>query len=181
MVEKTIQKFLISHGLSQEEIQSKSLQELQEIYTQGIKSFVQRFNSEKQQETQILKPQNPFKTLKDPQEIFDLPLGFFEHFSIEDVILMIHKHFRQIPMEQIQKIAKILFHSFQENILKEIRQKLHNIPFDEQESIMEIYEAQRDNIEHLIQINQQLELESFRSKFESILNLKTIIQANQEE
>lgn len=179
-VEKFIPKVLLKHGFTQEELDTLSLKQIKEIYSQGITHFVQNFSTQ-EEEKQIFKPSNPFKDLQHPEEIFDLKLDFLKYFTLEDIILIINKQFRQIPMEHIQKIVAILLFSFQENILEEIRGKLTNISENELESIMEIYEAQRDNIKHLTEINEKLELGSFREKFESILNLKSLIQNNNQE
>lgn len=179
-VKNFIYKFLLNHGLTEEELSSKDPDEIKKIYTQGITQYVQNF-SQKEEKREISKPQDPFQDLQTPHEIFNLSLDFFESFSTEDITLMLHKRFRQIPIEQIQKIVSILFSSFQESILREIEQKLSNIPKKERESILEIYESQRDHISHLLAINQQLELESFREKLETILKIKTSIYLQEKE
>lgn len=180
-VENFIYKFLLNHGFTEEELSSKSHDEIKKIYTQGITRYIQNFFPKEEEKKEIHKYQNPFQDLQSPDEIFNLSLDFFESFSSEEVILMIHKRFRQIPMDQIQKIVSILFFSFQEKILKEIEQKLSNISRKERESILEIYESQRDHITHLLDINKQLELESFREKLEMILRIKASIQSQKED
>ena len=174
-IEEIVENFLLTHGLSKEDVSSKTPKELKTIYTQGLKAYTKRFLQEapKQQE-QIL--ENPFLQLRSPQELFDIELNFFEHFSLEDIMLMLSKKFEFINIKQVQEITKILFFAFQESILQEIEEKLKKLPREESQSILEIYEQQKSDIEHLISINKKLESEDFREKLQIIINIKALIQ-----
>lgn len=172
-IDKNIAKILLRHGFTQEKINSKTPEELREVYTEGVKRYIQNFSP--QEKEAIHSKDNPFKDLQNPEEIYDLSFDFFQDFSVEDIALMMHRHFKHIPIERVQKIATILLHGFQEQILQEIANKLENIPQEEKDSLSEIYELQKDNIEHLIEINQKLNLPQFRKKLEEILHIKSSI------
>lgn len=177
--DKMIASFLLAHGLDEKSICSKTPEELKAIYAQGLKTYIKQFLQETPKKEQI--SQNPFLQLKNPQELFDLNLKFFEHFSLEEITLMLNKQFGFIKIERIEEITKILFSAFQETILQEIEEKLQKLPQEESQLIMQTYEQQRNNIKHLIHINKKLESETFREKLQLIINIKALIQKEELE
>lgn len=175
-IEPSILKTLLKNGFTQEKIDSKTPEELREIYTKGMRKYVQRFSPE--EKTTMGEKIDPFKDLQNLKEIYNLSFDFFRHFSNEDITLMIHKRFKHTPIDRIQKIVQILFCAFQEQILQEIAGKLEKIPQEEKNVLFEIYELQKNDIQHLIEINKKLDLPQFRRNLEEILHIKASI-ANQ--
>lgn len=178
-LEPSMIKILLKKGLSQEEIDSKTPQELREIYARGIRAYVKRFSPE--EKIPIDHKKDPFKDLQNLEELYDLSFDFFKHFSSEDITLMIHKRFKYVPIDRIQKIVQILFCAFQEEVLQEIAKKLEKIPQEEKDVLFEIYELQKDDIQHLIEINQKLDLPQFRQNLEEILRIKASIAKQRKE
>lgn len=178
-IETSIVKMLLKNGFTQDEIDSKTPEELREIYARGVKQYIKNFSPEEEVHENI--KENPFKALQNPEEIYNLSYDFFKIFSNEDIMLMIHKRFKHIPIDRIQKIVQILFCAFCEEILQEIAKKLEKIPQEEKDSLFEIYEAQKENIQHLIEINQKLDIPQFRRKLEEILHIKSSIAKQTKE
>lgn len=178
-VEQSILKTLLKNGFTQEKIDSKTPQELREIYARGIREYVKKFSPE--EKIPIDHKKDPFENLQNLEEIYHQSFDFFKHFSSEDVTLMIHKRFKHIPIDRIQKIVQILFCAFQEEILQEIAKKLEKIPQEEKDALFEIYELQKDDIQHLIEINERLDLPQFRKKLEDILHIKSSIAKQRRE
>lgn len=177
-IEQSIIKVLLKNGFTQEKIDSKTPEELKEIYTRGMRDYVKRFSPEK--EIIIEHKKDPFEDLQNLEEIYQ-SFDFFKHFSREDITLMLHRRFKYIPIDRIQKIVQILFCAFQEEILQEISKKLEKIPPEEKDSLFEIYELQKDDIQHLLEINQKLDLPQFRKKLEDILHIKSSIAKRRKE
>lgn len=173
-VDKFVSKTLLANGFSQEELKEMSAEEMTRTYQQGIQRLINAFNTHPKEE-HTHKVQNPFLELKTPEEIYEAPIDFLAHLGNEDVILMLHRKFRSIPIDKAQKITKLLFCIFQEKILGEIESKISGLPEDEKRSIMEIYERQKDDVQHLLQINERLRKEKFRQQFEKVLEIKNLI------
>lgn len=173
-VDKFVSKTLLANGFSQAELETMSAEEIMKVYQNGVQRLVNAFNTHpKEEHNHQIK--NPFLDLKAPDEIYDISVDFFSYMKIEDVVIMMHRHFRIIPIDKIQKIVRLLMYIFQEKILGEIESKIANLPVDEREAIMEIYERQKDDIHHLLQINERLEKEECRKQFERILSIKNSI------
>ncbi|RDU69186.1 hypothetical protein [Helicobacter brantae] len=173
-IEKFITKTLLNNGFSQEELSAMSNEEITKTYKEGIQRLVNAFNTHPKEE-HTHKVKNPFLELKSPDEIYEIPIDFLAHLGSEDVTLMIHRKFRSIPIDKVQKITSLLFCIFQEKILGEIESKIASLPEDEKRSIMEIYERQKDDTQHLLQINERLRKEKFRQQFEKVLEIKSMI------
>lgn len=173
-VEKFITKTLLANGFSQDELNAMSGEEIVQTYKRGVQRLVDSLNAHPKEEV-IHKVSNPFLDLKTPEEIYDIPIDFLAHMGSEDVILLLHRKFRSIPIDKVQKITKLLFCIFQEKILGEIESKISSLPEDEKRSIMEIYERQKDDTHHLLQINERLRKEKFRQQFEQVLEIKSLI------
>lgn len=94
---------------------------------------------------------------------------------------MMNKRFKNIPIDQIQKITQILLHMAQEEILQSIVKKLEKIPQEEKDTLFEIYELQKNDIHHLVRISQKLDLPQFRKNLEEILRIKTSIAHQRKE
>lgn len=178
-IERSIIKVLLKNGFTQEKIDSKTPEELKEIYARGIREYVKKFSPKK--EIIIDHKKDPFEDLKNLEKIYDQSFDFFKHFSSEDITLMIHRRFKYVPIDRIQKIVQILFCAFQEEVLQEISKKLERIPQEEKDSLFEIYELQKDDIQHLLEINQKLDLPQFRKKLEDILEIKSSIAKQRKE
>lgn len=172
-VEKFIIKTLLANGFNQEELDVMNQEEILQTYKKGVQRLVNSLTHPI--EEVVHKVSNPFLDLKEPCEIYDIPVDFLAHLGNEDVILMLHRKFRSIPIDKVQKITKLLFCIFQEKILGEIESKIANLPEDEKRSIMEIYERQKDDTQHLLQINERLRKEKFLQQFEKILEIKSLI------
>lgn len=173
-VEKFVIKTLLANGFSQEELDAMSADEIVQIYKKGVQGLLNAINAHPKEEV-VHKVSNPFLELKNAEEIYDICVDFLAHMGSEDVVLMIHRKFRSIPIDKVQKITKLLFCIFQEKILGEIEEKISDLPEEEKRSIMEIYERQKDDIQHLLQINERLRKERFRQQFEKILEIKSLI------
>ena len=173
-IEKFITKTLLNNGFTQEELNAMSVEQITQTYRDGVQRLVSAFNTHPKEE-QTHKVKNPFLELKTPDEIYEIPVDFLAHLGSEDVILMIHRKFRSIPIDKVQKITALLFCIFQEKILGEIEEKIASLPEDEKRSIMEIYERQKDDTQHLLQINERLRKERFRQQFEKVLEIKSMI------
>lgn len=173
-VEKFITKTLLANGISQAELDAMSNEEIVEMYKKGVQRIVDSLNTHPKEEV-THKVTNPFAELKSPEEIYNIPVDFLAHMGSEDVILLLHRKFRSIPIDKVQKITKLLFFIFQEKILGEIESKISALPEEEKRSIMEIYERQKDDTQHLLQINERLRKEKFRQQFEQVLEIKSMI------
>lgn len=173
-VDKFVSKTLLANGFSQAELETMSAEEIMKVYQNGVQRLVNAFNTHpKEEHNHQIK--NPFLDLKAPDEIYDISIDSLAHLSNEDITLLIHKKFRSIPIDKVQKITSLLFCIFQEKILGEIESKISSLPEDEKRSIMEIYERQKDDTQHLLQINERLRKEKFRQQFEKVLEIKSLI------
>ncbi|ANV98526.1 hypothetical protein BBW65_06835 [Helicobacter enhydrae] len=175
-VSKSIIKTLLKHGFTQEDLDAKDAESILQIYKKGIEGYVQNFSAHHKKEHTPRETKSPFGHLERLEEVYDLPTNYFTHFSQEDIVLLLHKKFRSIPINRIQKIVNILMVCFQERILGEIYEKTHDLPREEQENIMEIYEIQKDNIAHLVQINDRLQSAKFRKQLQEVISIKNQIQ-----
>lgn len=173
--EKFVSKVLLNNGFTQEELKAMDQKQKNEIYQRGIKRYVESF-AHKPKEVVVHKASNPFINLEKPEEIYDISVDFFRHISIDDAVILFHKKFRSISIDKTQKIIKLLMRAFQEGILGEIEKKISVIPENERRSIMDIYEHQKEDIAHLIAINEKLDQEKFRKKFEEVLEIKMLVQ-----
>ncbi len=173
--EKFVTKVLLNNGFTQEELKAMDQKQKNEIYSRGIQRFVQGF-AHKPKEVVVQKRSNPFAHLQRPEEVYNLSVDFFRHLSIDDAVILFHKKFRSIPIDKTQRIIKLLMCAFQEGILGEIERKISALPESERRSIMDIYEHQKENITHLIAINEKLDQEKFRQKFEEVLEIKMLVQ-----
>lgn len=173
--EKFITKILLNNGFTQEELKEMDQKQKNEIYTKGMKKFIENF-SHKPKEVVVHKATNPFLHLEKPEEIYNLPVDFFRHLSVDDAVILLHRKFRSISIDKTQKIIKLLMCVFQESVLGEIEKKISSLPESERRSIMDIYEHQKENITHLITINEKLDQEKFRQKFEEVLEIKMLVQ-----
>lgn len=173
--EKFVTKILLNNGFTQEELKGMDQKQRNEIYTRGMKKFIENF-SYKPKEVVVQKASNPFVSLQRPEEIYNISVDFFRYLSMDDAAILLHKKFRFIPIDKIQKIIKLLMYVFQESILGEIEEKISSLPENERRSIMDIYEHQKENIAHLIAINEKLDQEKFRQKFEDVLEIKMLVQ-----
>lgn len=178
-IEPFILKALLQNGFTQETIQAKTPQELREIYKKGVAKYIQGFSPEKK--IPIHQKIDPFKNLTKIEDVYTLSLDFCKHFSGEDIALMMNKRFKNIPIDQIQKITQILLHMAQEEILQSIVKKLEKIPQEEKDTLFEIYELQKNDIHHLVRISQKLDLPQFRKNLEEILRIKTSIAHQRKE
>lgn len=168
--------FLTRHGFTHEELNIKDTEEIKSLYLKSIQKQIEAFIPiEEHTPFSDTLPSNPFHSLKSPQEIYNLNLNFIPNFHFEDLIFHLQKQFSFIPIEKIQKMLQILTASLQEKILGEIKINLANIPKEDQDFILDIYERQKENLTHLARINQQLNSQEFREKFENILKLKNTI------
>lgn len=173
--QKFITKILLQNGFTQDELKAMDQNQKNEIYSRGIKRFVEGF-SYKPKEVIVHKAENPFVNLEKLEDVYNLSVDFFKYMSVDDVVILLHKRFRLISIDKIQKIVKLLMYSFQENILGEIERKISSIPDEERHCIMDIYERQKEDISHIISINEKLDQEKFRKKFEEVLEIKMLVQ-----
>lgn len=173
-VDKFVSKALLSCGFTQEELNTMSAEEIIQTYKMGVCRLIETLNSHPKEENDH-KIQNPFLDLKSPEEIYDIPIDALAYLGNEDIVLMLHRKFRFISIDKVQKITKLLFCIFQEKILGEIESKISSLSEEERYSIMEIYERQKDDIQHLLQINDRLCEEKFRQQFEKVLEIKSLI------
>lgn len=173
--EKFVTKILINNGFSLEELKEMDQKQRNAIYSEGMKKYIKNF-SHQPKEVVVHKATNPFALLEKPEEVYNLSIDFFRHLSVDDAVILFHKKFRSISIDKTQKIVKLLMCVFQESILGEIENKISALPESERRSIMDIYEYQKENITHLIAINERLGQEKFRQKFEEVLEIKMLVQ-----
>ncbi|WP_334084379.1 hypothetical protein [Helicobacter typhlonius] len=183
---KPIKAFLMRHGHTEQEISKLDKDGIMQLYEKDTRTETLNFlhYMDKDNYTAIssldeadigdfkLKVQ---ENLENTLVLMSIIRDAFNDFSYADVADILTLNLKNVSMLKIQRILRIAYREFQENLLDQISMQLKELPIEEYKVIMGYYEKKRNDTMRLQNTITELGNEKKRQQILDMAHLKLLI------
>ena len=165
---KPIKAFLMRHGHTEQEISKLDKDGIMQLYEKDTRTETLNFlhYMDKDNYTAI--------SSLDEADI-GIIRDAFNDFSYADVADILTLNLKNVSMLKIQRILRIAYREFQENLLDQISMQLKELPIEEYKVIMGYYEKKRNDTMRLQNTITELGNEKKRQQILDMAHLKLLI------